>query len=152
MTESDDEYQFAYDISNEIACFRRRIRSSGYFKNPYTSKKHTSLSGNPLDNGLLQLIDYCNTNKNLYMEDLSNKNKDKLKLIPIFVTPEQRKKYCDITNIPKSDLVQIVDGIVRKLKDHILDKNWKSIKVKSKAVILQFKSEIEELLDNELAD
>lgn len=145
-------YQFAYDIANEIACFRRRIRSSGYFRNPHTKKKHTLLSGNALDNELLKLIENCNTNKKLYMEYFANNTKEKLRLVPIFVTPELWKKYFDISNVPKSDLVEIVDGLLRQLKDNVLDKNWKKMKQKSKAAILTFKSEIEELLDNELAD
>ena len=110
------------DISQQVMAFRAVLRERGYLTQPGTAMPHTSLSGKPLDHGLVDFCAEATRKHQRYIhtflekrENLSRKQCIPFDEPPVFVTPEERAAYEHISNKPvhkiHSEVVSLVESV-----------------------------------------
>ncbi|XP_061166701.1 uncharacterized protein LOC133181816 isoform X2 [Saccostrea echinata] len=146
MSEKDSNYNYTYDLTEEIASFRKIIRKSGYFQQTTL----TTLSNKPTDSALSQFSTQCTHNKQLhYTHITTNKLSSRQKYTPIFILQEHRHKHTDISNKTKTEIISHIQTLIDDLGSDVLNKKWTKIKKSKKATILQFLKEINEIREGQ---
>lgn len=89
LSETDTEYTYTYDITEEITAYRHIIRDRKYLQ----QQSLTTLSNKPLDSKILQFAEHAQQNKDShYTHVATHKLSTRIKHTPIFIFEEHRQK------------------------------------------------------------
>lgn len=146
LSETDTEYTYTYDITEEITAYRHIIRDRKYLQ----QQTLTTLSNKPLDSKILQFAEHAQQNKEShYTHVATHKLSTRIKHTPIFIFEEHRQKYTNISNKTKSEICTHIQTQLEHMKSDTLNHKWKKLKTAKKAVWLEFLKELNEM---QLAD
>ncbi|KAJ8307897.1 hypothetical protein KUTeg_014544 [Tegillarca granosa] len=139
---------YEYDLTTEKTEFRKFVRKNGYLKNPLQLCKHTTMSAKSLDENLVTFNETSLDNQTAFYEMCkNNKMSCKKKFTPVFILADDRKKYDDVANKTKQELVKIVEDNLSSLNNKALNNQWKKIKKEKKLAIVTFLKEVQEICD-----
>ncbi|XP_060596446.1 uncharacterized protein LOC132750467 isoform X2 [Ruditapes philippinarum] len=135
--EKEDEGFRKRDNTNAEAHWRKKIRDTGFFRGEFTS-----MDGEDLDYDLINFNSKCLENKRRYCESFP----DNYKCERIFFTPEDRRKYNDISSKTKAEISVMIVSTIQLIAEEggeteaqILRNTWlKEIKSGKKAMYLEF--------------
>ncbi|KAJ8310200.1 hypothetical protein KUTeg_012065 [Tegillarca granosa] len=126
IAEEDPDYMYEYDLTTEKTEFRKFVRKNGYLKNPLQLCKHTTMSAKSLDENLVTFNETSLDNQTAFYEMCkNNKMSCKKKFTPVFILADDRKKYDDVANKTKQELVKIVEDNLSSLNNKALNNQWK---------------------------
>ncbi|XP_021356987.1 uncharacterized protein LOC110452664 [Mizuhopecten yessoensis] len=97
------------DLTTETFQWRLILRSSGYLSAPKVTRTHTSISGEALDEDLINFKRNCQDNRKVYNHKFCEGSK--AKLTPIFVLPADRTKFHHISRKTKGELEVMLLGL-----------------------------------------
>lgn len=142
LSETDTEYTYTYDITEEITASRHIMRDSKYFQ----QQSLTTLSNKPLDCNILQFAEPAQQNKDLhYTHVATHKLSSRIKHTPIFIFEEHRQKHTKISNKTIAEICSYRQTQLEHMKSETLNKKWKKLKTAKKAVLLKFLKELNEM-------
>ncbi|KAJ8322266.1 LOW QUALITY PROTEIN: hypothetical protein KUTeg_000737 [Tegillarca granosa] len=146
IAEEDPDYMYEYDLTTEKTEFRKFVRKNGYLKNPLQLCKHTTMSAKSLDENLVTFNETSLDNQTAFMK-CAKIIKCHKKFTPVFILADDRKKYDDVANKTKQELVKIVEDNLSSLNNKALNNQWKKIKKEKKLAIVTFLKEVQEICD-----
>lgn len=89
LSETDTEYTYTYDISEEITAYRLIIRDRKYLQ----QQSLVTLSNKPLDSYILEFAEHAQQNKDShYTHVATHKLSTRIKHTPIFIFEEHKQK------------------------------------------------------------
>ena len=93
--------------------WRERLRTERYL----FQQDHVSLSGNKLDEDLVNFDKTCEKSRNLYLSDIKagKEPSNGTKLTPVFTTPFSRSNYHNITNKTKVEIASIISNGIEEI-------------------------------------
>ncbi|MEW8543118.1 MAG: hypothetical protein AB2693_06245 [Candidatus Thiodiazotropha sp.] len=106
------------DLSREITAFRKLVREEEYLLHPLEDRVHVSLDRKKLDHELIKMNLLAIANKEKYDQEFRRANSYiTVKLQPIFVTKEEREKFCKIENKTKDEIeTEILSVLLESLE------------------------------------
>ncbi|MCG7876860.1 MAG: hypothetical protein N0C90_11075 [Candidatus Thiodiazotropha endolucinida] len=148
------------DLSGEIAAFRKLIREEKYFFHPLEDRVHVSLDRKKMDHELVNMNTLAITNKDKYGQEIRRANSYvTVKLQPVFVTKEEREKFCKIENKTKDEieteilsvllvsLERVDDGMAEQYREYY----HTNVKRKRKQIYIDFYYEVLSATDEAVA-
>ncbi len=144
----------AHDL--EVSLLRRELRASGMTSNPCLSRRLCSVSGTMLDESLASMKETCNSNymdcKQSFFESGAF---SRVKLRPIYYTPEERMKKESIENQTKAEIekkiIALVDTMPCAESASVFRDFIKAVKSKKKEKYIELYYDVVSSLTEQLA-
>ncbi len=159
------------NIDEEVNEFRALLREKEYLLHPLQHNELMSLSGDLLD---AELLKFCSKSRELrdkyvdaYLKYEINAEdhkpqRPKFNEKPVFITPQERAKYEEISQQSPATIKKSVEGKITEIKSDDMRETYQSVwkeeiltmnnKKPEKEILLEFYYEISEYIEQEIID